>query len=802
MSSPPGAPVDDRRAALGSAPSGEPVGSPPEPDAPAPLAAPLPGGKAAAATNGPGLGALELVRTHAPERHTTHPAAGEPGAVPPPVGFEHEDDLDSADDDPFDGRTVEVTLPAHGLEASPEHLSPAAPGAFQAVLDVVATAHVADVAPPPLGSLEGVPGEVLAAYDDDHEPLLEGTADLEVPRLGLTHDDDGSGLDDREGDAKESFEGAAEPFEEAAEPFEEAEESIEDVGITVEGAPVVDHSGTELGPPPPAVGAVLRADNGMVVRLEDSLGEQNGNVFYRARIDGEDQPFTAVWTATRTREPPWDHLPDPRVVRPRCRVMMDRAVVRVFERPKGNTVIDYLGDDDRVLPAMATLELGVELAELLESVHGAGQYVHDFDPGQIVIERGGRVRFYAVGGLLPAGSMPVGPVGPFSAPEVRRRLRYRVGAHSDVYAVALLLYALLARRAPVDIELDPSLLVSPRVFRPECPLGIWPYLRPCLEANPVRRVGHARALRATLEQARQRLLNEARAAEAGADVFLEGCAEQHIGLGKARRGSGQQDRVVATTDERGRIGFYLIADGVSRSRFGDGAFAAEQVEVSALQRWSGLEKGGQSALELNHAQRVDIMKQIARSAGKRISAEVNAKHAPLANEPNQVMSATMCAMFVVDGEATVGNLGDSRAYLVRDGVIEQITIDHDRCTDALRMGLSFREAAQVQLASALTRVVGRVAIDDDGTSRPDPFEPEVFRLRLLPGDRILIASDGVTDFAAGAGGTCVESDRKMLEVVVQHPDPARAAFELMVLANRAGGFDNISCVVVAVHSPE
>ena len=207
-------------------------------------------------------------------------------------------------------------------------------------------------------------------------------------------------------------------------------------------------------------------------------------------------------------------------------------------------------------------------------------------------------------------------------------------------------------------------------------------------------------------------------------------------------------------------------------------------------------------MELNHGQRTDIMKQIVRSAGKRISAEVNAKHAPLPNEPNQVMSATMTAMFVVAGEATIGNLGDSRAYLIRDGVMEQITIDHDRCTDALRMGLTFKEAQQVQMGTALTRVVGRVIIDDDGSTRPDPFEPETFRMRLLPGDRVLICSDGIADFAAGAGAPQTDTDQKMLETVLEHEDPARAAFELVVLANRAGGFDNISCVVVAIHAAQ
>jgi serine/threonine protein phosphatase PrpC len=575
-----------------------------------------------------------------------------------------------------------------------------------------------------------------------------------------------------------------------------------DEGATVEGAPVEDHR-TDMGPVPPAAGATLVADDHTVVQLEDSLGEQGGMVFYRARLlrDGADlgQPFTAVWTPQAPPEPAWSHLPDARLVRPRCRVTLERAAVRVFERPRGNTVIDFLADDEKLLGAMQVVELGIELAELLEAMHGAGCHLYDLDPSQIVIEKGGRVRLYAVGGLYSAGQLPRGALGPFCAPEVRRRMSYRIGQAADVYSVALLLYALLAKRAPIEIDTDPSLLVSPRVFRPECPLGIWPLLRGCLELNPMRRVGHARGLRQTLERIKARLLVELKATEDQVPVLLESWAELHTGITKARRGSNQQDRALAVTDESARTGLYVIADGVSRSRYGDGAFAAEQVEVASLQRWTGLEKGGPQALALEHAQRGDILKQISRSAGKKIAAEINARYAPIPNEPNQVMSATLVAAFVVNGDATVGNLGDSRAYLVRDGVIEQISVDHDRTTDALRLGLSFREAANVQMGTALTRVVGRVVIEDDGTCRADPFEPELFRLRLLPGDRLVLCSDGVADFVAGPGLPHFEQDEKIKQTVLDHDDPARAAFELVVLANRVGGYDNISCVVIAVH---
>lgn len=620
-----------------------------------------------------------------------------------------------------------------------------------------------DAEPPELDTNDHSATEGLL---DELGPLSEKTVDIDIPML-----------------TKEMESGSS--------------PSTED-GRTLEGAPQPDEArGAELSPP--AAGTVVKSDAGEDITLAVSLGDQRGSVFYRASIEGDASPYTAVWTPHPRPEPPWTTLPDPRVVRPRAVALLENAAIRVFERPKGNTVVDYLLDPDRFLPAMATLELGLELAEMLESLHGAGLFLYDLDPSQIVIEKSGRVRLYPISGFYRAQDLPQVSAGTFAAPEVRHGLRYRVGAHSDVFAVALVLYALLARRSPLEEDLDPAKLVNPRTFRPECPLGIWPHLQACLDPSPSSRVGHARGLRSLLEKARDRLLEEAQAADEPAPVVLEAWAEVHTGLAKARRGAPQQDRAIGVTDEEGTVGLYLIADGVSRSKFGDGAFAAEQVKQASYQRWTALEKAGPAALALSHAQRQDVLRQISRSAGKRVASEVNSHWSPIPNEPNQVMSSTLVAAFVVGGEATIANLGDSRAYLVRKGEIEQISIDHDRTTDGLRMGLSFKEASEMRMGSALTRVVGRVVIDDEGSCRPDPFEPEVFRLRLLPGDRLVLCSDGVADFAAGPGAPAVLAERAMRDVVEEYEDPVRAAFELVVLANRAGGYDNISCVVIAAH---
>lgn len=576
---------------------------------------------------------------------------------------------------------------------------------------------------------------------------------------------------------------------------ESSSAGVEETTATTEGFALTEERGPR-GEEPPAAGTWLGGEDDVRVWLEQCLGEQDGIVFYRAKLEADAQPYTALWNRVAAPDAPWHRVPDQRVVRPKTQMVFERAGLRVFERPRGNTVLDYLSETSgRQLPAMAALELGIELAEILESIHGAGLRLYELDPSQVIIEQGAKVRLYAVGGLYDDRSLPESHAGAFRAPEVSARRKSQVGLHSDVYAVAYLVYALLARRSAQDVASDGLELPSPRLYRPECPLGIWPHLEPCLLPEPGKRIPHATALRQQLQEARARLRRSVKENASSPWLHFDAWAEVHAGLGKARRGAPQQDRALSVTTEDGRAGLYLIADGVSRSRYGDGAFAAAQVERSALSHWDTLEKSAGQVL--NHAQRADVLRQISRAAGRLIASEINDHFAPLPNDPNHVMSTTMVAAFVVDNQATVANLGDSRAYLVRDQTIERISIDHDRVTDALRMGLNLGSASEIRMGAALTRVVGRVSIGADGYCRAEPFDPEIFRVDLLPGDRLVLCSDGVTDFAAGLGASQRDAEQKILACVSEYSDPSRAAYELVVLANRAGGYDNISCVVIA-----
>jgi len=123
-------------------------------------------------------------------------------------------------------------------------------------------------------------------------------------------------------------------------------------------------------------------------------------------------------------------------------------------------------------------------------------------------------------------------------------------------------------------------------------------------------------------------------------------------------------------------------------------------------------------------------------------------------------ASTLVAAAIAGTSAVIGNLGDSRAYLVRDGDIRLVTADH---------------AGEFQ--SSITRFVGD----------PRGVQPDVFVEALEPGDRILLCSDGLTRHVADAE----------IAATMGSADLDRAATALVDLAKSRGGEDNITVVLYA-----
>ncbi|HUR18149.1 MAG TPA: Stp1/IreP family PP2C-type Ser/Thr phosphatase [Acidimicrobiales bacterium] len=150
------------------------------------------------------------------------------------------------------------------------------------------------------------------------------------------------------------------------------------------------------------------------------------------------------------------------------------------------------------------------------------------------------------------------------------------------------------------------------------------------------------------------------------------------------------------------------------------------------------------------------------------------------------MGTTLTAVALVEGERedddllAVVNVGDSRAYLLRDGELEQLTEDHSVPEELRRAGrLSDAEAAAHPQRNVLTRALG---IDPN-------VEVDCFEVTPFKGDRILLSSDGLYN----------EVDEPDIVTVLRRVgDPEDAARELVAMAREHGGNDNITVVVVDV----
>jgi serine/threonine protein phosphatase PrpC len=144
------------------------------------------------------------------------------------------------------------------------------------------------------------------------------------------------------------------------------------------------------------------------------------------------------------------------------------------------------------------------------------------------------------------------------------------------------------------------------------------------------------------------------------------------------------------------------------------------------------------------------------------------------------MGTTLTAATVDDEGAHLGHVGDSRAYLLRAGALRQLTDDHTLVNRMVKAGeITPQEAGTHPHRNVLTRSVG---------TEPE-VDVDVEDVPLIDGDRLLLCSDGLTGMVTEA------QIRAILEAT---PDPQDAADRLIKAANRAGGIDNTTVVILDI----
>jgi len=152
------------------------------------------------------------------------------------------------------------------------------------------------------------------------------------------------------------------------------------------------------------------------------------------------------------------------------------------------------------------------------------------------------------------------------------------------------------------------------------------------------------------------------------------------------------------------------------------------------------------------------------------------------NSGHSGMGATVVAVWLLEDRMTLAHVGDSRAYRLRNGELEQLTDDHSFIAEQVRQGMmTEEEASNSNLQNVLLRALG---------VEPD-VEPDVDEHLLMEGDTVLLCSDGLTREL---------SDAQIAALLGDSEDAQQCADRLIDAANQAGGGDNITAIVLR-HAP-
>jgi protein phosphatase len=206
---------------------------------------------------------------------------------------------------------------------------------------------------------------------------------------------------------------------------------------------------------------------------------------------------------------------------------------------------------------------------------------------------------------------------------------------------------------------------------------------------------------------------------------------------------------------------FAIADGMGGAQAGE---VASKLAAGALEEVdSGLLSGPERVTSL--------IQDANRRVYERASADPTASG----------MGTTMTVALLEGAEVTIGHVGDSRAYLVRDGELKQLTDDHSLVNELLKSGkLSPEEAETHPQRSVITRALG---------TEPD-VDVDAFTIETRAGDLFLLCSDGLTSMV---------DDDEIFELLDRNRDDLNSAVRsLLAAANRGGGEDNITVVAFAI----
>jgi PPM family protein phosphatase len=231
--------------------------------------------------------------------------------------------------------------------------------------------------------------------------------------------------------------------------------------------------------------------------------------------------------------------------------------------------------------------------------------------------------------------------------------------------------------------------------------------------------------------------------------------------------SGNEDNF--TVDASPTRGIFIVADGMGGHAAGE---VASEMAVHIVQR------------ELSPVRDLDgeDVVQMVATALKRANRAIHDR--TLTETDKQGMGTTVSALLLAGSRYLIGQVGDSRVYLFRDGTLTQLTKDHSYVQEQVDAGFLTPEQARYHpYSNVITRCVGA----------SDSVEPDTYHGEVKTGDVYLVASDGLTGMV---------DDRRLQQLLFSRATPGRVVDALISEANGRGGLDNITAIVVQVTAAE
>lgn len=243
---------------------------------------------------------------------------------------------------------------------------------------------------------------------------------------------------------------------------------------------------------------------------------------------------------------------------------------------------------------------------------------------------------------------------------------------------------------------------------------------------------------------------------------LSVAARTDVGMIRA----GNEDAFFADANES--RGIFIVADGMGGHAAGE---VASEMAVQIVTR----ELAGLADIAESSAPETVVRALLTanRAIYERTLSEVD----------KQGMGTTASVLLLGGSRYLIGQVGDSRVYLLRNGALTQLTKDHSYVQEQVDAGFLTPEQARYHpYSNVITRCVGA----------GESVVPDTYAGQVQAGDTFLVASDGLTGMV---------DDRRLQQLLLARTTPARIVDTLIREANGRGGLDNITAIVIQVGAP-